>query len=232
MKIFLLVLLSLAAYITQAQIAHFSIWRPYPGQEKMFEQGYKQHLQWHKYNGDTWSWYGWYIVSGKRAGYFVDATFDHAWSDFDKPVNPAGDAADNEINTEPYGEFLQSYKVEYLPACSYDFSDSIGLKSKFLRMVTIDVQDIPGAKKVIEFLRESYRGKSNTRTFLTYKMVDGDYLNRLVLILGYSSFAEYGKSAKLEEDLTSVEDHLGIRTISSMSSETLVYKADMSLFPN
>jgi hypothetical protein len=47
-------------------IAHFSVWSP--KQEANFKSGYKQHLQWHKANNDSWNWYGWYIISGPRAG--------------------------------------------------------------------------------------------------------------------------------------------------------------------
>ncbi len=62
-------------------------------------------------NNDPWDWYGWYVISGERSGHFIDATFGHSWSDFDNPVNPAGDGADNDLHTEPFGNFIMGYKL-------------------------------------------------------------------------------------------------------------------------
>ena len=65
-------------------IAAFSFWQPKDAQR--FEAGYKKHLQWHKNSGDAWDWYGWYVISGPHDGQFLDATFDHSFSDFMHPV--------------------------------------------------------------------------------------------------------------------------------------------------
>lgn len=100
MKAYLIVLLFMCHHVMaqNGPVAHFSFWQPKAGEEKNFENGYKQHLNWHKTNGDKWAWYGWYIISGPRSGQFVDATFNHAWGDFDKPVKPAEDGADNQLH--------------------------------------------------------------------------------------------------------------------------------------
>lgn len=211
------------------QVAHFSFWKPRAGLEKNFENGYKQHLQWHKANSDTWAWYGWYIISGTRAGLFVDATFNHAWSDFDKPVKPAEDDADNRLHTYPFGDFIGGAKMVYLPAMS--ISDSNSLKSKFLRLVMINVTDLVAGKKLIEKLKTTYQA-AGIRSFMTFKLVDGGDCNQLCLLIGLNSFAEYGRFENLSEELSSIEQAMKIKAIHSMTSETLVYRADMSLFPN
>ena len=92
-------------------LAQFAIWKPKAGNEQLFATGYKQHLVWHKTNNDTWDWYGWYIISGPNWGMFVDATFNHNWNDFDNPVNPAGDKADNALHVHPFGDVLSVFKV-------------------------------------------------------------------------------------------------------------------------
>lgn len=117
------IVLSGTGVVSQAQevshaITSFVIWKPLPGHEDEFESVYKRHLQWHKAAQDTWSWYGWYFVSGERYGQFMDATFDHAWADFDKPIKPAGDRADNRVNVFPYGEVKSVYKALYMPILS------------------------------------------------------------------------------------------------------------------
>jgi hypothetical protein len=104
--------------LAQKHLAQFALWQPRNGQTAAFETGYKKHLVWHQSNGDTWSWYGWYFVSGPRYGQFLDATFDHAWRDFDHRVNPAGDGADNQLNVEPYADFKLAYKVAFFLSLS------------------------------------------------------------------------------------------------------------------
>jgi hypothetical protein len=210
------------------QVAHFSFWKPKAGQEKNFEIGYKQHLVWHKTNGDRWAWYGWYIISGPRDGQFVDATFNHAWGDFDKSVKPAEDGADNRLHTYPFGDFIAGCKLVFLPNLS--MADSNSLQSKFLRLVTIQVTDITMGKKVIGKLKSNYQ-LSGTGSFLTFKLVDGGELNQLFLLIGLNSFSAYSAFENLQEELNAIEGSLKIKTITSITSETLVYRADMSLFP-
>ncbi|WP_298736037.1 hypothetical protein [uncultured Chitinophaga sp.] len=98
---FLLLLCSIQS-AAQQHIAQFVAWKPKAGAEQLFETGYRQHLLWHKTNRDPWGWYGWFIISGPRTGQFVDATVEHAWSDFDQLLKPADDRADNELHVYPY----------------------------------------------------------------------------------------------------------------------------------
>jgi hypothetical protein len=80
-------------------------WQIKPGMTRDFEEGYKRHLDWHRRHHDTWAWHGWMITSGDRYGYFMDASFQHRWSDFDNPATPsAEDSADNNINVAAYAD--------------------------------------------------------------------------------------------------------------------------------
>ena len=224
----LVILLSSTTLAQEKNIAQFAVWQPKEGLEQNFEMGYQKHLLWHKTNGDTWNWYGWYIVSGPRFGYFIDATFDHSWNDFNSPVKPAGDAADNQIHTDPFGNFKTAFKVSKVSELSS--ADDAGLKSKFTRLVTISVNDTPLALKTIERLRNNYAANSSVKNFMTYKMVDGGDVNQIILMLGFKDYNEYGKTENLPEELSAIESSLKEKSITAVSSETLVYRADMSLF--
>jgi hypothetical protein len=230
MKVFIVFLLFVSVRVMAQDnaVAHFSFWKPRPGQEQQFEKGYKQHLIWHRNNGDRWAWYGWYFISGPRAGQFVDATFDHAWGDFDKPVKPAEDQADNLLHTYPFGDFLGGSKMIHLPNLS--IADSSSLKSKFLRLVTIHVTDIAAGKKLIDKLKSTYQA-GGIRSFMTFKLVDGGNLHQLILLIGLNRFEEYSRLENFQEDLMAIELAMKVKAISSVTSETLVYRADMSLFP-
>jgi len=230
MKGFLIVLLFLSGNVMAQnnQVAHFSFWKPKPGQEINFENGYKQHLNWHKVNGDTWAWYGWFIISGARDGQFVDVTFNHAWGDFDRSLKPAEDGADNQLHTYPFGDFVGRNKM--VQVASLSISDSNSLKSKFLRLVTVNVTDVVAGKKVIEKLKNTWQ-VAGLQSFMTFKLVDGGDLNQLILLIGLNNFEEYSRFENLQEELSSIEGAMKIKTINSITSETLVYRADMSLFP-
>jgi hypothetical protein len=107
-------------------VARIVVWQMKPGLDRDFQEGYKRHLQWHRDNHDTWTWRGWILGSGDRVDYFVDGTFFHAWSDFDSPVNPAGDGANNELNVYPYADVRALATYEVVPALSNLQSDQLG----------------------------------------------------------------------------------------------------------
>jgi hypothetical protein len=221
---FLLVFISGIAS-AQKNIAHFTIWKPLPGKESNFEAGYKKHLQWHKDNGDQWSWYGWYVILGPRVGWFIDASFNHSWADFDKPVKPVEDKQDSRLHVSPFGDYQYNYKVAFLPALS--ISDTESLKSKYLRLITLQVANMDTAKRVIDKLKAAYQGKGS-KCFLTYKMADGGPLNQFQLFIGFSSYEDYGKSENILEEINQAENSLKVKTVSSVISETLMYLPDMS----
>jgi hypothetical protein len=210
------------------RIAQFAIWKPLPGQELAFQNGYKRHLQWHKTAGDTWEWYGWYFASGPRVGQFVDATFDHFWSDFDKPVNPDEDRADNQINVYPYADLQSVFKVTLLKEQS--IFNPASLKSKRLRLLTIKVGDIPSGVKILDRLRAAYRNNPDVTTYMVFKSVDGGDVNELMLIIGFDSWEYFGKTENIQDQMAAIETGLNLKTILSITSETLVYRADLSLF--
>ena len=209
-------------------IAQFAIWKPKEGQAQAFEIGYKQHLNWHETNADTWSWYGWYIVSGSRYGQFVDATFDHAWADFDNVVKPAEDMADNKLHVFPFGDLQTVFKVSLLPKIS--INDTFSNKLKIVRLVTIDVQNMNSAIKLIQELKSFYV-LNKIKSFKVYKLIDGGLVKQLILMLGFSTWEEYSISETLNEKIEEIEKSQNTETILSINSETIIYRADMSLFP-
>ena len=224
---FVLPILTLQA-LAQDGIAHFSVWQPKPGMENQFETGYKQHLQWHVANKDSWSWYGWYVISGARAGYFIDATFNHQWADFDKPVNPAGDAADNGLHTEPFGDFRLAFKVKFLPLLSQYAVNS--LQSKFLRFITIQVTNKEQALAAIGKVVAQYRSKG-ANSLMVYDMVDGGTIPQIILLIGSESFAAMGITENITDDLLKAASSLKATPFGPINSELWRYRADMSMFP-
>ncbi|WP_394850360.1 hypothetical protein LZC95_23245 [Pendulispora brunnea] len=213
-----------------SSVAQFVVWKPKEGQQQNFDDGYKQHLRWHASNGDTWGWYGWYFTTGPRDGQFMDATIGRAWSDFDKPLKPAEDAADNRAHVYPFGELQSVCRVIALEDLS--IGRPSGLTSKYARLLTLTVTDTPNAVRVLAELKANYQEAIGIKTMLAYRIVDGGNLNDILLFMGFPTVEEYGKSDHLAEDIETIEHQLGLQAIGAMRSESLTYRADMSLLPN
>ena len=231
MKSLTIVLLFISGCISAQtnSVAQFAIWKPKEGHLQNFENGYKQHLNWHKINGDKWSWYGWYVVSGTRYGQFIDATFDHTWADFDKAIKPAEDFADNMLHVLPFADFQTAFKVSFYPKLST--VDTFSNKLKLIKFVTLTTTNIDNGLRLVNKLKEFYTSKQ-IKSFKTYQVVDGGATNQILLLMGFDSWEEYSVSETFNEKVTELEQSLKMKTIGSINAETMIYRADMSLFPN
>jgi hypothetical protein len=141
------------------RFARMVVLAPKPGRDAEFEAGYERHLAWHRSRRDPWTWHGWSFVLGDRLGQFMDGTFGHAAADFDHPVDPAGDALDNDANVTPVADFLSHGVYERLVESSR--GPSLPDTTAFLVMATYHVA--PGRAAGFEkLLRE--RARSPTRS--------------------------------------------------------------------
>src|SRR3954452_24837517 len=122
--------------------AKMVIWQPKPGMERDFEEGYKRHLEWHRRNNDPWVWHGWTLLTGERDGWFVDGSYFHVWTDFDTPVKPAEDGADNAVNVSPHADVRRVGIVEGVAGLSNVQPD--GLKSPLMIFLRLAVA--PGSE--------------------------------------------------------------------------------------
>lgn len=208
-------------------IAAFSIWKPKEGQAQRFSAGYQQHLAWHRRSGDKWDWYGWYIISGRNFGQFVDATFDHSWNDFNNPVDPSGDGADNGLHTDPFGEYLVAFKVSRIEEASV--RDTTGLRSKFSRLIRLKVNDLSIAGKILVRLKEKYTENGSVKNFQCFRTIDGGDLHQLFILVGLTDLTQFERSENIPADLAEIERSLKTSVVLEISSELLAYKSEMSL---
>ncbi|MCF6406337.1 hypothetical protein L3C95_25805 [Chitinophaga filiformis] len=213
-------LFSSLASAQEKNVAQFVIWEPKEGQALTFETGYRQHLQWHAANDDPWDWYGWYFTSGPRSGQFMDATVDHAWQDFDTPLKPAEDGADNKLHVYPFADLRAVMKLEKVASCG----SNAGLQSRLLRMITLSATDINAAIAITRKLKDQL----HTSCLYIYKVVDGGDINQLILLLAYNAYNEFGRDAALPEILERLDKQTSVAAIQHITSETLVFKKDMS----
>ena len=56
---------------------------PASGSAAAFESALKDHMEWRRANGETFSWIMYQVVTGPNQGQYVARSGDHEWSDFD-----------------------------------------------------------------------------------------------------------------------------------------------------
>lgn len=226
----IIALCSPAVFAQDNRIAQFSIWQPKESQAASFQRGYQHHIKWRKVAGDPWEWYGWYFSSGPRIGHFMEATFNHAWSDFDSPVDPIEESVDKQQNVYPFADVRSAFKAFFLKDQS--IANSASLRSKMIRMVTINVTDMPSAIKIVDRYKNSFRSNSDVSTLMVFKVIDGGNANQLILLIGSNNWEQYGKTENIQDQLANIENGLKLKTtIDRVTSETLMFQQDMSLVP-
>lgn len=210
-------------------VARIVIWQPKPGLARDFEEGYKRHLRWHHEKNDNFRWYGWNIIAGDRPDYFADGTFFHQWSDFDDPVSPAEDGANNALNVEPYADVRALATFEMIPALSK--LDATELAAPLLTFYYLSVA--PGRnsefeKTVSDALRDS---RADAVEHAVFRAVNGtmDYL----LLLTAQKISDLGSqsaiAAKLLESLR--EKTKASPIVERVRTETGRYRPDLSYVP-
>jgi hypothetical protein len=77
---------------------------PKPGMVKQLEEGRKKHMEFHRKQGDSWTWLVWEIMTGESTGAYLSTTFGHSWKDLDGWETKMGsaDTADGQTNLSPY----------------------------------------------------------------------------------------------------------------------------------
>jgi hypothetical protein len=77
---------------------------PKGGSASQLEQARQKHMQFHKSQGDTWTWNTWEISTGEHTGTYVTSTCGHVWKDFDDWDKKMGkvDAADAAASMGPF----------------------------------------------------------------------------------------------------------------------------------
>jgi len=161
--------------MTNATYARISILQPHDGDTIDFEAGYIRHLDWHRQNKDTWTWYGWTVWTGERQRCLIYATFGHDAASLDHPVDPAGDERDNIANVTRHGHFAGHSLFEFLPALSR--GNGVPAPAPRVEFTTVDL--LPGAEKAFEAVLAAAEHQNET---LWFRLLAGGPLPRYVCL--------------------------------------------------
>ena len=117
------------------------------GHDLQWEAAFREHVDWRRSRGDTWTWHTYVLASGDRLGQYLTLSADHAWADFDAPDVPEReDAADLSSRLGPHIEALRSGFWHEL----VDFSRPPDGPSPFPLIQIVDYRIKPGQRAVFE----------------------------------------------------------------------------------
>ena len=204
----------------QSGAARVVTWQPHAAHE--FEAGYRRHLDWHRQQQDPWHWYGWFIVTGERTGWFIDGTFFHERTDFDHPIAPVEDRADNEINVEPHARLAAVVTYESVPDIARN--PQRALISPFLSFVRLYVA--PGREREFEHTARK-RLQEVTGSHLLLRPVSGS--SAYLLLIAAQRASEIHAHAELIDGLK--RDLAATSPLVDVQVELGRYREDLSYRP-
>ena len=168
------------------RFARMVVLKPKPDHATEFTAGYKRHIAWHAEHADPWTWYGWTFVLGDRIGQFMDGTFGHALGDFNHPLDPRGDSADNAANVTPHADFVSHGVYERLEAASS--GGPLPDDAPYLSLVTYSV--VPGQEQRFEeTIAQGAKHRGDVRVSW-YRLQAGGALPQYVLMRPARSFSQ------------------------------------------
>jgi hypothetical protein len=215
------------------------VWKIKPGMEAKFEEGLKRHNDFHRKHADTMALITFQIQSGPDTGAYVRFAGGRHWQDFDAEEAMAKeDQADTAVNTDPY---IASTTTRYYRS----LTDVSRPQSAAAAMYAIAFYRVkPG--KTDDFMRAI--GKINEAIGKTqwpvhyswFALANGGDGPEFVLSMPRDKWADFNPPEKtfdkmLEEAFGRSEAESIMDTydhaISSVSSQIVVYRADLSYLP-
>jgi hypothetical protein len=196
------------------------LYQPKPGMNRDFELGDQRHLAWHHSVNDPDVWPGWTIMTGERQGFFMDATFFHAWTDFDHPLEPDEDEANWEINVQPYADVRNFMMYDALPALTTLTTG--GLSAAYMTLCHVELHPGAGAKFEAAL---AVPLRSATMPHMVLRPVSGvsDYLVMLSAAKQSDLPADAAAIATMLESTGALVDRV--------TTETLQYRPELSYVP-
>jgi len=225
--IFTLIGGSLLSAAQSANVARIVMWQPKPEKHENFEAGYKRHLEWHRAHKDPWTWLGWTIVSGDRADVFVDASAFHAWSDFDSPVSPKEDAADNATNVDPYADVRSIVTYEAVPEATRITAEQ--LRSPLLDFVYFDIA--PRSESAFEQVAARSLTAFGKDPYVLFRPANGS--NEYLLLFPAAKMSDLQSHAKLLRVMLAAiqKQSANDEIVRRYHTELARFRADMSYIP-
>jgi len=183
-----------AAFAQAGNVAEINFQVPKVGMTKQYEAGRKKHMDWHKRQNDTWTWYTWQITSGEFTGTYITASLGHEWKDFDgREKFLASDLADLAVNVGPTLEKTTVHYYVRRDDISVNPGAGGGAPSAMLAVTTYLLRPdgvpefLDGVKKVNEGIKKTNYPQAGASRW--YQLANGGESPTFVLVSDRANYA-------------------------------------------
>ena len=223
-------------------IARATINTPMPGMRAAYEDGVKQHHQWHREHKDSWTYNVWEQVSGPGTGNYVHRTAGHHWADFDQSRFDAqahsANAAENIWKHRAATETQFSFLVRSLSTIG-----ELEAPPAMVVVTTVKVKPGKGSQlmSAIRANREARKQVGKSREFYVNWLVNSGVNRTVLMVSPRENWADRGGPlGENQAVLTEVHGEREARLIMDRFSEAIeestsavfVHRPDLSYHPD
>jgi len=206
-----------------------------------FEEALRDHLRYHRVNGDPWAWHTWQVVNGADLGRYYLRSLGHSWQDLDEqaPLRQS-DWADFLAHVAPNVRSMTSTISSFEPALSNWPPEVARPTLVSLTRFELTFDGIRAFRGALEKIRAAVLERAPDRQWgwtTTVNGSDGPEMTLLVPLDGWSDLEPRRPPLwSLIEEAYGVEQANSLRatiaaSLRSMSSSVLAYRADLSYEP-
>lgn len=216
---------------------------PKPGMVAQFEQARLKHMQFHKQQNDTWTWYTWQIATGESTGSYVTSSCGHAWKDFDEWDKKMGkaDAADALAGMGPFEQSTSNSFFIYRADMSLGAANRPPTAMDAVTIYSLHPGAAPDFTVALTKIKAALEKQPNwPKTSGWLQLANGGDAPTYVLLNARQNWSEFAPLDKsVQEVITETngkEDADAIyKTIRDsavrVTTETAVYRPDLSYLP-
>lgn len=216
---------------------------PNEGQQELFDEGYRRHLEWHRQHNDPLPWYGWYVTSGDRIGLFIDGSFGIPFSAFDRRVDIAEDGADAAQNVSPFSKpaFRRTYILRRDLSTGSPLEDRNPSSSIQVLFYKLRPGKATAFENVLQKLRSALETAADAPVHTWYQLVIGGAHPTYMLMIPREDWTSYGTyhetiASAIARFFDSEEEANMLsalaQSVEHIRSEKWSYRSDLSNIPD
>jgi len=165
--------------------------KPKAGSE--FESALKDHLEWHRQQKDTWTYFTWQIMSGERSGHYLVGSPGHDWKDFDERAKfEEADEANVRVTLAPALDSVTHSYYLYRADLSVPMQDQTG-PAPYNETITFFLKPdawLPDMENAIKKVNKAAKKSNYPLHGDWYGLLNGGE-NAIVLAISHKNWADF-----------------------------------------
>lgn len=206
----------------RSEVADIEVVNIKPGMTEQFEATQKRHWEWHKRQGDKWSWFVWTVESGKNEGAYVIASFGHTWDESERENEITSGRPEPDADSDRFRVSSEESYYRFRPDLSVGSELSMPLGFMSCSHVIVEPQKLNEFENALKKIKAETPPNAKQRPASRwYELVTGGDWPQFLLMEDRAHWADFGEKSAL--------DSMDTASVRSAYTEALQYHADLSL---